>query len=119
MSNLARKHQPHFQTIQKPNTEVIKVKRHARITLGEKILALLLVAFIGIMAVQIISAQTEIYEVNKGIEDVKKEIQDQQKINDNLEMQISDMSKYERIGAKAKELGLNLDEDNVRVVEKK
>ncbi|MBO1004929.1 cell division protein FtsL [Pseudogracilibacillus auburnensis] len=120
MSNLAHKHQQYVNEPQKQTVVKVKaVKRRSLITPGEKILAMLLIAFVVVMAVQIISAQASIYEVNKDIQDMKTAIEEQQKMNSDLEMQISDLSSYDRVWSKAKELGLKLDENNVRVVEKK
>lgn len=39
------------------------------------------------------------------------------KANNDLKLQVSELSTYERILEKAKELGLNLKEKNVKVVE--
>ena len=43
--------------------------------------------------------------------------QEQQKVNSDLEVQVSELSTYERIWEKAKQLGLTLNEDNVKGVE--
>ncbi|MFK4998051.1 cell division protein FtsL [Bacillus sp. N9] len=71
------------------------------------------------MAVKIVSAQAAIYEVNKEIEDVKATMHEQKKLNDDLEIQISELSKPDRVLEKAKNRGLNLDKDNVKVVGQK
>ncbi|MBW8348637.1 cell division protein FtsL [Bacillus sp. IITD106] len=120
MSNLARKHyEQHVETQQQTQVQVKTIKRHAKITPGEKFLAMLLVAFVIVMAVQIISAQAQIYEVNKNIEDVKTAIHEQQKINEDLGSQVKELSSPEKLFDKAKELGLNLDPNKVRGIEKK
>ncbi|MBS4217846.1 cell division protein FtsL [Bacillus sp. FJAT-49711] len=120
MSNLARKHyQQHIETQQPTQVQVKTIRRHAKITPGEKFLSILLVAFVIVMAVQIISAQTKIYEVNKNIEDVKSAIFEQQKINGDLESQVKELSSNERVMKIARKSGLDLDENNVRVVENK
>ncbi|KRG09791.1 hypothetical protein ACA29_21985 [Lederbergia galactosidilytica] len=119
MSNLARK-QYQYQPAQQPEREIKKVKRHAKITPGEKFLALLLVAFLAIMSIQIISVNAQVYEVNKEVEDVKNAIQEQKTLNSDseLEAQVKDMSRYERIKEIAKKKGLGLDGNNVKVGEK-
>jgi len=120
LSNLAYKHQQqHNNQPKQTEVHVKKVRRRSSITPGEKILGMLFIAFIVIMAVQIVSAQAAIYGVNKDIQDVKTAIQEQNKLNGDLEMQISDLSQYDRIVSKAKEQGLNLNPNNVKVVEKK
>ncbi|CAM4042929.1 cell division protein FtsL [Lederbergia lenta] len=120
MSNLARKNsQQMYESTEHVKIQTKKVQRHAKITPGEKILAVFLVAMVAFMAVKIISAQASIYEVNKEIEDTKTAIHEQQKINSDLEDQISDLSKYDRVRKIAQEQGLDLKENNVKVVEKK
>ncbi|WP_147531923.1 cell division protein FtsL [Bacillus marasmi] len=116
MSNLAKKLQQESQkrTIQKTKTAV---ERNALFSPGEKILALLFGACICIGSVQIVTNAAEIYQVNKGIQDVEAKIQEQQKVNGDLTVQVAELSTYERIWAIAtKELGLQLN-DNVKVVQ--
>jgi len=120
LSNLAHKYnQQRVETQQQTQVQVKTVRRHAKITLWEKFLAMLLIAFVAIMAVQIISAQAQIYEVNKNIEDVKSAIHEKQKINGDLESQVKELQSPERVMKIAKNSGLDLNENNVRVVEKK
>lgn len=120
MGNLARKYerQTNIQTEQ-TQVQVKKIQKHAKITPGEKLLAVFFIAMIAFMAVKIVSAQASVYEVNKDIENIKTTIHEQQKINDDLEIQVSELSRYDRVWKKAKEQGLNLNENNVKVVEKK
>ncbi len=118
LSNLARKQQYQYQPAQQPEREIKKVKRHAKITPGEKVLAFLLIAFLAVMSIQIISANAQVYEVNKDVEDVKTAIQEQETVNSELEAQVKEMSRYERIKEIAEKKGLNLDGNNVKVGEK-
>ncbi|NMD69403.1 cell division protein FtsL [Bacillus sp. DNRA2] len=116
MSNLAKKLQ---QDIQKREIQQTKtaVERKVLFSPGEKILALLFGACICIGSVQIVSNAAEIYKVNKGIQDVEAQIQEQQKVNGDLTVQVAELSTYERIWSIAtKELGLQLN-DNVKVVQ--
>ncbi|MCJ7839546.1 cell division protein FtsL [Lederbergia sp. NSJ-179] len=117
MSNLARK-QYQYQPVQQPEKEIKRVKRHAKITPGEKILAFLFVAFLAVMSIQIISANAQMYEVNTGVEDVKTAIQEQEKVNNELEAQIKEMTKYEAVKEVADKMGLGLDGNNVKVGKK-
>ncbi|KAB2337411.1 cell division protein FtsL [Cytobacillus depressus] len=120
MGNLARKlqHEQRYeqpkQTVQAPK----KVKiRSAWLSPGEKLLGLLFTGVICFGAVNMVSNQSAIYEINKEIQDTKIAIQEQTKVNGDLEMQVSELSTYERIWEKAKELGLKLNENNVKVVQ--
>ncbi|WP_203362221.1 cell division protein FtsL [Bacillus sp. REN10] len=118
MNNLARK-----QSV-RPNKQAT-VERHEQakkrfwFTPGEKMLFLLFTLIICFMGAKVISTQTAVYEVNKEIQDIEKEIRKQQSVNHDLEVQVSEESTYERIWKRAKELGLNLSEQNVKVVQPK
>ena len=68
-------------------------------------------------SVHIISNQASIYQVNKEIQDTKVTIQEQEKVNSDLTIQVNELSQYERIRDKAQELGLTLNENNVKVVQ--
>ncbi|MCM3568802.1 cell division protein FtsL [Neobacillus mesonae] len=115
MSNLARKigEQRVEQTVQEERK--IKIKK-SWLTPGEKIIG---VAFAGLVcfgAVHLISNQAEIYEMNKEIQNVETKINEQQKVNADLQVEIKDLSKYERIYKEAKKMGLELNNNNVKVV---
>lgn len=122
MSNLARK-QPYVEPQRQQNTQTRPQPQpiHTRksITLGEKMLGILLIAFVAIMAVKIISTQAAIYKVNRDIQDKQSSIGSQIKANNDLQTQVSDLSQYDRIKKKAEKLGLKLNENNVKVVEGK
>ncbi|MGE8204182.1 cell division protein FtsL [Heyndrickxia sp. NPDC080065] len=120
MSNLARKQQqPYIQ----PKTNIEKqartVHKRSQITLGEKLLAGLAIAFVCFMAIKVISTQAAVYQVNKDIQKLESSIQDKKKVNADLEMQVSDLSRYDRIKKIAKELGLKMNDNNVKGVYEK
>ena len=58
-----------------------------------------------------------IYQVNKEIQDTKVTIQEQEKSNSDLTIQVSELSQYERIREKAQKLGLTLNDQNIKVVQ--
>ncbi|RIW36315.1 cell division protein FtsL [Bacillus salacetis] len=119
MSNLARNYRE--QTIQQPQRQQdalpVREGRRPLITPGEKILAAIIGVVFCFMAVNIISTQSSIYKANKDIQVVQSQIEKQEKANTDLTLQISELSTYERILEKAKELGLDLKEKNVKVVQ--
>ncbi|AKS37949.1 cell division protein [Anoxybacillus gonensis] len=94
-----------------------KKKRNIRWTFGEKIVFVSFLAFALYSSVTIISNQFTIYHVNKEVQQLQADIQEQQKQNRDLYAQVQELSTYERILAKAKELGLTLNENNVKVVQ--
>jgi cell division protein FtsL len=122
MGNLARKLQQEQQQKQQQKQEQSRDtvrKKSFGFSPGEKILGLTFCAAICFGSVQIISNQAAIYEINAEIQETSRIIQNQKKVNADLAMQVEELSTYERIWAKAKELGLKLNENNVKVVQDK
>jgi cell division protein FtsL len=122
VGNLARKYQQENQYEQQKNGQVLTTKKEKsiwKITPGEKGLGLIFGAMVCFGAFHMISAQASIYEVNKDIVSMEKTIGEQKKVNNDLKMQVSELSTYERIWEKARDLGLKLNENNVKVVRDK
>jgi cell division protein FtsL len=119
MGNLARKLQQEQQQKQQQQVQSPEISKKNKfgISPGEKILGITFCAALCFGAVQIISNQASIYEINKDIQETTSKIQTQTRVNTDLAMQVEELSTYERIWAKAKELGLKLNENNVKVVQ--
>lgn len=115
MSNLAQRlERQEKQSVQIKTTTVV---RRRRFSFGEKILGVLFCAMIVIISTKIVTYQASIYEVNKEIQQLEASIQEKQKENGDLAIQVSELSTYERIWEKAVQLGLMLNENNVKVVQ--
>jgi len=95
----------------------IKRKRKLRLTLGEKLLFVSFFVFTVYASIQIVANQVSIYHVNKHIQQLEGAIDEQKKHNNDLYVEVQELSTYERILEKAKELGLSLNENNVKVVQ--
>lgn len=120
MSNLARNIQEQQQQQQQEkvtiqNTSTVKIKKHW-LTPGEKIIGMMFAGMVCFGAVHIISNQSQIYEVNKGIQETGSSIEAQKKEINDLKVQVSELSQYSRIEAKAKKMGLSLNPNNIKVV---
>ncbi|WP_050181534.1 cell division protein FtsL [Domibacillus robiginosus] len=115
MNNTARKH-----VVEQPKKASVKQRKINRsfFTPGEKVLFLVFVLTVCFMSAKLISTQAAIYETNKQIQDVEAKIQEQQKVNHDLDVQISEESTYEKIWERAKAMGLDLSK-NIKVVEPK
>lgn len=116
MSNLATK----LQQEQKRKTikqAKRKKEKRFRITLGEKILGGIFCIGVCFFAVQIVSNQVTIYEMNKNIQKTEVAIAEKKRVNNDLEVQVNEYKNYDRILKKAKELGLKLNQNNVKVVQ--
>ncbi|ARJ39954.1 cell division protein FtsL [Sporosarcina sp. P21c] len=93
---------------------VRRVKK--RFSKGEKILFTLFAAFTIGSSSMLLQTHSDINAVNKEVQLMNSEIEDTAKQNNELSIQVSDKSTYERIWKKAQESGLNLNESNVKVV---
>ena len=92
------------------------VDRPPWITRKEKVLYITFVIVVALIAVSILHKQGQIQTTTMKIQEIESEIQDITKKNVELKVQVSELSTYDRIWEKAKELGLTLNEKNVKVV---
>ena len=100
--------QPH---VQKPAKQ-----RNNLISRGEKFLFIGLLAVVTIVSLMIIQTETAVRATTTEIALLEKEIDSTVKKNTDLSIQVSELSTYDRIWKKAEELGLKLNEQNVKVV---
>lgn len=120
MSNLAMKMEQQrleSQQQQMPVQEPIIIKRRASITPGEKLLILLFIGLFVIGAINIVTKSYSVYHANVEIQKTQAKIEEQIKLNSDLHVQVEELSTYDRIWEKAKELGLKLDQNNVKSVQ--
>ncbi|NRD78777.1 cell division protein FtsL [Bacillus sp. BRMEA1] len=119
MGNLARNLQEQHveQTVQEDRRQ-IKIRK-SWLTPGEKIIGVTFAGLVCFGAIHLISNESKIYDVNKDIQTVQDKVKEQQKENSDLQVQVSDLSNYQRIYEKAKEMGLQVNENNVKVVQGK
>lgn len=83
---------------------------------GEKFLFLLFAGVLVVFSTMILHTQAQVNETNLEVQKLNREIAETTKQNNELAIQVSEKSTYEVIWNKAKELGLNLNEKNVKVV---
>jgi cell division protein FtsL len=121
MSSLARELEQQNNQQKSQNVHLPKKAKAKKmgITPGEKLLSIVFAGMVFFGAVQMISGQAKVYQVNKDIQEVQASIKNQQKVNSDLKVQVSELSTYERIWTKAKKMGLVLNENNVKVVQEK
>ncbi len=75
------------------------------------------VALFVIGAVNIITKSYAVYQANIEIQKTEAKIDEQTKLISDLHVQVEELSTYDRIWEKAKELGLTLDQNNVKSVQ--
>ena len=94
----------------------VRKRRKSVFTSKEKVLYIAFIVVVAFMAVSILHKQSSIQQTSIEIQQFESEITEIQKENQDLKVQVSELSTYERIWEKAKALGLTLDENNVKVV---
>ena len=121
MSNMAiRKQQPQTYITRPSQPEQPHVKKPAKqrklISRGEKFLFIGLLSVVTILSLMIIQTETAVRATTTDISLIEKEIDSTVKKNTDLSIQVNELSTYDRIWKKAEELGLKLNEQNVKVV---
>ncbi|MED3691689.1 cell division protein FtsL [Peribacillus butanolivorans] len=118
MSSIAKKIQEQqYEDQQQQQAHQTVVIRKAKISIGEVILLCALAIMVTFLGVKIVSNQAAIYETNKEIQQVEVSIDKQSKVNEDLKVQVDELSTYERIWKKAEELGFKLNKNNVKGVQ--
>lgn len=85
-------------------------------TAGEKILFIIFTVIVASFAISVLHKQGEIQSVSMEIQSIEREITEVNNNNVDLKVRVSELSTHERIWEKAEELGLTLNEKNVKVV---
>ncbi|MGM9951493.1 MAG: cell division protein FtsL [Lysinibacillus sp.] len=93
-----------------------KAGRQSLITRKEKILYITFIIAVALFVVSLLHTQGQIQTTTMEIQKIESEVEVVAKQNEDLKVQVSELSTYERIWEKAKELGLTLNEKNVKVV---
>jgi cell division protein FtsL len=117
VSSIVNKIQEQQQINEQKAVQTVIIRK-TKVSLGEVVLVCVLALAIAIAGVKIITNQSTIYEANKEIQSAEASIYEQMRVNSDLKEQVSELSTYERVWQKAAELGLTLNENNVKVVQK-
>lgn len=83
---------------------------------GEKFLFVLFSTVLVLFSTMILHTQAQINDTNREVQLLGRDVTETSKQNMELSIQVKEKSTYERIWEKAKELGLNPNENNVKVV---
>ncbi|MFD3448038.1 cell division protein FtsL [Microbacteriaceae bacterium 4G12] len=117
MSNLAVKYKKQQSQAQVPNQQPkqeLQPLKKSKITVLEKTVYIAFIGFLLYAAVTFISNKVSLYEVNTQASKLHNTIEEQKKVNNDLKAQVDALSRYERIAEKAKAMGLQLNENNVK-----
>lgn len=83
---------------------------------GEKVLFVLFSALLVLFSSMILHSEGQLNDMNKEVQLLDAKISETTKQNTELSIQMSEKSTYEKVWERAKELGLDLNEKNVKVV---
>ena len=91
-------------------------KKSYRIMKGEKFIYAII--FLILIAVPVANVFTKalLSESNIQVEQLKNKINNQENLNESLSMQINELASLDKIQEVAKEIGLNYNYDNVKVI---
>ncbi len=101
---------------EQPQIEKQARQKRGLISKGEKLLLLGLLSAVIILAISIVQTQTAVRATTTEISLLEQQIDTTSKENTDLSIQVRELSTYESIWKKAEELGLKLNEQNVKVV---
>ena len=113
-----RQHQQQHvqQPITPPSPQPTIIRRKKTNQKFEKMMLLALVSIIVVLSVLVLNNQAAIQTTSMDIQKIEAEADEIAKQNVDLTVRVSELSTYENIWKKAKELGLTLNEKNVKVV---
>ncbi|AVK98124.1 cell division protein FtsL [Lysinibacillus sphaericus] len=113
-----RQHQQQHvqQPITPPSPQPTIIRRKKTNQKFEKMMLLALVSIIIVLSVLVLNNQAAIQTTSMDIQKIEAEADEIAKQNVDLTVRVSELSTYENIWKKAKELGLTQNEKNVKVV---
>lgn len=94
------------------------VKKTSRkiFSVGEKFLFILFSTVLVLFSTMILHTQADLNEHNREVQRISNQIEETKKQNNELAIQVDERSTHEVLWQKARELGLNLNDANVKVV---
>lgn len=113
-----RQHQQQHvqQPITPPSPQPTIIRRKKTNQKFEKTMLIFLIGMIAVLSVLVLNKQAAIQTTSMDIQKIEAEADEIAKQNVDLTVRVSELSTYENIWKKAKELGLTQNEKNVKVV---
>ena len=93
-------------------------KKKARITKGERLLYFYATLAFFLMLSLKIFCGASIGEMKMNIEEIKYNIDQQEKTNESLTMKVNELTSFENVQKVVKEMGLAYNNDNIIVIDK-
>jgi len=93
---------------------VIRTRKRSMITRGEKLIYSFFCILLTAASIYVVSFSSSMDKLNRDIQSIDKTVQEQKIENENLNFEINELSKTERITKIAKENGLKIQEAKVK-----
>ena len=93
-----------------------QVKKRIKVTRFEKLLYIFTILLIVLSPVAIVFSKATLSEINFEVEKQKKEIAEQKKTNESLNMTINELASLSKIQQVADEQGLSYNNSNVKTI---
>ncbi len=90
-----------------------KVKRTNK---NSKLIYVLVILILVLSPVSLVFSQATLSEINFEVEKEKKEIEEQKKTNESLNMEINELASLTKIQEVAEEQGLSYNNDNIKTI---
>jgi cell division protein FtsL len=113
-----RQHQQQHvqQPLTPPSQQPTIIRRKKTNQKFEKTMLIILIGMIAVLSVLVLNKQAAIQTTGMDIQKIEAEADEIAKQNVDLTVRVSELSTYDNIWKKAKELGLTQNEKNVKVV---
>lgn len=94
-----------------------KRKRKAKMTKFEKLLYTSALFLAALTPILIVFSQATLSKINYDVEGMKEKINDQQKKNESLTMEINELASLDKIQEIAKDQGLSYNSSNIKTID--
>ncbi len=95
-----------------------KKNRKLKLTVEEKFIIFIIIScIVGIFAVQIFLG-AQISNIKMNIEKINYKIENQEKKNESLTMQVNELTSYENVSKAIEKMGLSYNNENIVVINK-
>ena len=120
-NNLAHtipEHAPSYTPQKKSENQEKKTLQKKNRYFLEKTIAVSMAIIVFLLTFAVVSFEIKIASANRSLQDTNREVATETVINRNLEQEVQELSRYDRVYAIAKANGLEMNEENVRNVSK-
>lgn len=104
------------EALQTPSEQQTQKRKRKWFSPGEKFLFIAFASLLALFSSFLLQRESSLNDLNREIQSIGVQIEQTSKKNTELSIQVKEQSTYERVWEKARELGLNLNEKNVKVV---